>query len=133
MAPIGLYSHAVPDILLHDLVEDLSTSWRMLGRRLGLAEGVLKNIDSEHRRVIEKGVAMFDEWKNRKTTDATMLTLRDGLEKIGRRDLSEKVRGTQDLTLLCSALLICVYNISPPHSSRKEQRDSYFFSGIKST
>ena len=98
MALIGLYSHAVPDILLHDLVEDLSTSWRMLGRRLGLAEGVLKNIDSEHRRVIEKGVAMFDEWKNRKTTDATMLALRDGLEKIGRRDLSEKVRGT--LTLL---------------------------------
>lgn len=97
MAPLGLYNCAVPDPLLHDLVEDLSTSWRMLGRRLGLAEGVLKNVDSEHRRVIEKGVAMFDEWKNRKTTDATMQALRDGLERIGRRDLSEKVRGTQIL------------------------------------
>ena len=67
----------------------------MLGRRLGLSEGVIKNIDSEHRRVIEKGVAMFDEWKNRKTDSATMQALRDGLEKIGRRDLSEKVRGIQ--------------------------------------
>lgn len=94
-APPILYNRAVPDTLVHDLVEDLSTSWRMLGRRLGLAEGVLKNVDSEHRRVIEKGVAMFDEWKNRKTTDATMQALRDGLEKIGRRDLSEKARGTQ--------------------------------------
>ena len=101
MAPIGLYNCAVPDTLLHDLVEDLSTSWRMLGRRLGLPEGVLKNTDSEHRRVIEKGVAMFDEWKNRKTTGATMQALRDGLEKIGRRDLSEKVRGTQCYPNLC--------------------------------
>lgn len=95
MAPgsTGLYNGVVPDALVHDLVEDLSTSWRMLGRRLGLTEGVIKNIDSEHRRVIEKGVAMFDEWKQRKTTDATMEALRDGLEKIGRRDMSEKVRG----------------------------------------
>lgn len=92
VAPIGLYNCAVPDTLIHDLVEDLSTSWRMLGRRLGLVEGVLKNVDSENRRVIDKGVAMFDEWKNRKTTDATMQSLRDGLERIGRRDLSEKVR-----------------------------------------
>ncbi|KAL9959172.1 hypothetical protein ACROYT_G036266 [Oculina patagonica] len=91
-APTGLYNGVVPDSLVHDLVEDLSTSWRMLGRRLGLSEGVIKNIDSEHRRVIEKGVAMFDEWKNRRTNDATMHALREGLEKIGRRDLSEKVR-----------------------------------------
>lgn len=97
VAPIGLYNGTVPDNLVHDLVEDLSISWRMLGRRLGLSEGVLKNIDSEHRRVIEKGVAMFDEWKNRKTNDATMGALREGLEKIGRRDLSEKVRGMQTL------------------------------------
>ena len=93
-APMGLYNGIVPNELVHDLVEDLSTSWRMLGRRLGLPEGVLKNIDSEHRRVVEKAVAMFEEWKNRKTNDATMQALREGLEKIGRRDLSEKVRGT---------------------------------------
>lgn len=72
----------------------------MLGRRLGLVESVLKNIDSEHRRVIEKGVAMFDEWKNRKTTDATVQALIEGLEKIGRRDLSEKVRGMYTLLTL---------------------------------
>lgn len=77
----------------------------MLGRRLGLVESVLKNIDSEHRRVIEKGVAMFDEWKNRKTTDATVQALMESLEKIGRRDLSEKVRGM--CTLLTPVLCSC--------------------------
>ena len=103
------YNGTVPDKLVHDLVEDLSTSWRMLGRRLGLAENVLKNIDAEHHRVIEKGVAMFDEWKNRKTTDATAQALIEGLEKIGRRDLSEKVqKGMQTLLTLFS--LICDHN-----------------------
>ena len=65
----------------------------MLGRRLGLSEGILTNIETEHKRVVEKGVAMFEEWKKRNTAAATMKALREGLEKIGRRDLSEKVRG----------------------------------------
>jgi len=45
-------------------------------------------------------VAMFDEWKNRKTTDATVQALMEGLEQIGRRDLSEKVRGMYTLLTL---------------------------------
>ena len=83
----------VPGDLVYNLVEDLSTSWKMLGRRLGLTEGVLSNIDSEHRKVVEKGVGMFEEWKKRKTVDATIKALRKALELIGRRDLSERVRG----------------------------------------
>lgn len=82
----------IPEELVYDLVEDLSVSWKMLGRRLGLAEGVISNIDSEHQKVVEKGVAMFEVWKSRKTGDATMKALRKGLELIGRRDLSERVR-----------------------------------------
>lgn len=83
----------VPGDLVYNLVEDLSTSWKMLGRRLGLTEGVLSNIDSEHRKVVEKGVGMFEEWKKRKTGNASMKALRKALELIGRRDLSERVRG----------------------------------------
>ena len=99
-APTGLYDGVVPDELVHDLVEELSTSWRMLGRRLGLSEGLLKNINSENPRVVEKGVAMFEEWKNRKSNAATVQALREGLEKIGRLDLSENVRGMWYIYLL---------------------------------
>ncbi len=94
------YKRTVPDTLVHNLVEDLSTDWLMLGRRLGLPEGVIKNIDSEHPRVIEKGVAMFNEWKQRKPTDATIDALSQGLEHIGRCDLSERVKGVLYLLLL---------------------------------
>ena len=69
----------------------------MLGRRLNLPESLLRNIDIENHRVVEKGVEMFTVWKERKGNDASVASLRKGLEKIGRRDLSEKVRGTLDM------------------------------------
>ena len=96
--PSNLYNRQVSDTLLHDLVEDLSTSWKMLGRRLGIPEGAITNIDMEHRRVVEKGMAMFAEWKRRKGEGATVGVLREALDKTGRRDLSERVRGTVNLT-----------------------------------
>ena len=89
-----LDSSVISDTLIHDLVEELSTSWKMLGRRLGIPEAALTNIDFENRRVIEKGMAVFSEWKRRRVNEATLRVLREALEKIGRRDLSEKVRGT---------------------------------------
>lgn len=72
MVFLGLYNCIVFDFLFYDFVEDFSISWRMLGRRFGFVEGVLKNVDLEYRRVIEKGVVMFDEWKNRKIIDVIM-------------------------------------------------------------
>lgn len=92
--PTDLDSSVISDTLIHDLVEELSTSWKMLGRRLGIPEAALTNIDFENRRVIEKGMAVFSEWKRRRVNEATLRVLREALEKIGRRDLSEKVRGT---------------------------------------
>ena len=97
MLPSNLNNRQVSDTLLHDLVEDLSTSWKMLGRRLGIPEGAITNIDMEHRRVVEKGMAMFAEWKRRRGAGATMGVLREALDKTGRRDLSERVRGKVDL------------------------------------
>ena len=102
--PTSLDNTPVSDALLHDLVEDLSTSWKMLGRRLGVPESALTNIDIEHRRVVEKGMAMFGEWKQRRVNSTTVKVLRDALEKIGRRDLSEKVRGIH--LLFCS--IVCL-------------------------
>ena len=66
----------------------------MLGRRLSIPEAVLTNIDIENRRVVEKGMAMFNEWKQRCHNGTDVRVLRNALEKIGRTDLSEKVRGT---------------------------------------
>ena len=94
LLPSNLNNRQVSDTLLHDLVEDLSTSWKMLGRRLGIPEGAITNIDMEHRRVVEKGMAMFAEWKRRRGEGATVGVLREALDKTGRRDLSERVRGT---------------------------------------
>ena len=104
MLPSNLNNRQVSDTLLHDLVEDLSTSWKMLGRRLGIPEGAITNIDMEHRRVVEKGMAMFAEWKRRRGEGATVGVLREALDKTGRRDLSERVRGKEDL---CLFFFIC--------------------------
>ena len=93
VVPSNLINRQVTDTLLHDLVEDLSTSWKMLGRRFSIPEGAITNIDMDHRRVVEKGMAMFAEWKRRKGKEATVGVLREALDKIGRRDLSERVRG----------------------------------------
>ncbi|XP_073230003.1 uncharacterized protein [Porites lutea] len=92
MLPSNVNNRQVSETLLHDLVEDLSTSWKMLGRRLGIPEGAITNIDMEHRRVVEKGMAMFAEWKRRRGEGATVGVLREALDKTGRRDLSERVR-----------------------------------------
>ena len=58
----------VSDTLLHNLVEDLSTSRKMLGRRLGIPEEAITNIDMERHRGVEKGMAMFAEWETHPLT-----------------------------------------------------------------
>ncbi|XP_067019182.1 uncharacterized protein [Acropora muricata] len=90
--PRNFQNTPVPPALCHDLAEDVSTSWKMLSRRLFIPEGVIKNIDSENHRVVDKCTVMFNEWKSRQCDNATVRVLREALEKIGRRDLSEKVR-----------------------------------------
>jgi len=85
----------VSDTVLLDHVKALSTSWKMLGRRLGISEGGIKNIDEENRYVVDKGMAMFAEWKGQKGEGATVGVLTEALEKIERFDLAEKiVKGT---------------------------------------
>lgn len=93
LLPSNLDNSQVSDKILQDLVEDLSTDWRMVGLRLGIPQGAIANIDVEHHRVVDKGMAMFATWKSRKVEDATVRVLRKALEKTGRLDLSERVRG----------------------------------------
>lgn len=93
--PRNFQNTPVPPTLCHDLAEDVSTSWKMLSRRLFIPEAVIKNIDSENHRVVEKCIVMFAEWKGRHGDNATVRVLMEALEKIGRRDLAEKVRGIE--------------------------------------
>lgn len=65
----------------------------MLGRRFLIFEVVLINIDIENRRVVEKGMVMFNEWKQRCYNSIDVRVLRNVFEKIGRIDFLEKVRG----------------------------------------
>ena len=95
MIPRNFQNTPVPPTLCHDLAEDVSTSWKMLSRRLFIPEAVIKNIDSENHRVVEKCIVMFGEWKSRHGDNATVRVLMEALEKIGRRDLAEKVRGIE--------------------------------------
>jgi len=100
LLPSNLNNRQVSDTLLHDLVKDLSITWKMLGQCLSIPEGAITNINMEHHRVVEKGMAMFAEWKRCKGEGATVSVLREALEKTGRRDLSERVRGKVHLCFL---------------------------------
>lgn len=104
LLPSNLKNREVSDTLLHDLVRDLCINWKMLGQCLGILEGAIKNIDMEHHHVVEKGMAMFAEWKRCKGEGATVRVLREALEKTGRRDLSERVRGKVRLPVCFSYL-----------------------------
>ena len=119
MIPRNFQNTPVPRALCHDLAEDVSTSWKMLSRRLFIPEAVIRNIDSENHRVVEKCIAMFNEWKSRQCDNATVRVLREALEKIGRRDLSEKVRGIERDQ--------CLYNIG---ESQPEPYSQFIFLSV---
>ena len=105
LLPSNLSNKQVSDTLLVDLVEDLSTKWKMLGLSLGIPQGAITNIDDEHSRVVDKGMAMFAEWKGRKGKGATVGVLIEALDKIGKQNLSERVRGKVDLCLFFCNIL----------------------------
>ena len=91
--PTGLES-PVPDELIQEIMEDISTDWKMVGRYLPLKEGVLRSIEEEKRRVIDMGFEMFSKWKQLKGPAANVKALVNALSKAGRNDLAGNVKGT---------------------------------------
>ncbi|XP_074633543.1 uncharacterized protein LOC141892241 [Acropora palmata] len=82
----------VPDVVCHDLAEDIGKDWKMLGRRLHIFDSHLDNIDRQDHYVREKSISMLNKWQENVGEKATGKVLTETLEEIGRKDLSEKVR-----------------------------------------
>ena len=83
----------VKEPLIQDIAEDVSTSWKAVGRKLGVKETVIDNIDDENRRVVDKATKVLMRWKTTSENGATVAALMTALKRAGRTDLAETVRG----------------------------------------
>lgn len=85
--PVG--NNILKDTCLNDISEDLGRDWKHLGRKLGISNGIINNIDEENRRVKEKSIELLLKWKRQSGNDATGEALANALIAIGRRDVAE--------------------------------------------
>ena len=67
--------------------------WEGLGRRLGMDDAKLAEIDDDYRKKRNKIYKMLQHWKERDGSDATYTVLHDVLchPLVSRRDLAEKL------------------------------------------
>ena len=77
---------------LEKLGVDIGRNWKKLGRRLGVSDPELEDIDQHHDEMSEKGYYMLKHWVQENGSDATYQALRNGLlnELVQRKDLAEK-------------------------------------------
>ena len=77
---------------LEELGLEIGKKWKKLGRRLGVSDANLEEIDELHDQMSEKGYHMFKLWSEKNGSDATYQVLCDGFlnELVQRRDLAEK-------------------------------------------
>ena len=77
---------------LEKLGNDIGKDWKKLGRRLGVSDAKLQEIDQAHEQLSEKGYQMLQQWKQSKGADATYQALCDALQHklVQRQDLVEK-------------------------------------------
>ena len=92
-AETALDTRVVSDSIINDIAEDISTSWKMVGRKLGLKEAIIDNIEDENRKVAERSAKALHKWKKINGSKATVSVLVATLKKAGRTDLAEFVRG----------------------------------------
>lgn len=86
-------SAQVPDVIFQDLADDIDKDWKKPGRLLGISEYDLDIIDHDNLYVGEKSISMLNKWRENFGEKATVKAMTQALEKKGRKDLSEKVRG----------------------------------------
>ena len=79
---------------LEKLGVDIGEKWIKLGRRLGVCDAKLQEVDHHHTQMSEKGYHnfMLKHWSQKNGSDATYRALCHGLlnELVQRRDLAEK-------------------------------------------
>lgn len=64
---------------LEELGMEIGTRWKRLGRRLGIAEVVLDEIDLVNEQPSEKACQLLRRWRTQKGSDATYQALYDAL------------------------------------------------------
>jgi len=70
----------------------IAEKWKKLGRRLGIIDAKLQEINRAHDQLSEKGYHMLKHWKQEKGSFATYEVLCDALEHelVQHRDLAEQ-------------------------------------------
>ena len=71
---------------------EIADKWIKLGRRLGVHDAELQEINKGHDQLSEKGYHMLKDWRQKKGSAATYQALCDGLKHklVKRQDLAEK-------------------------------------------
>ena len=77
---------------LEKLGVDIGGDWKKLGRRLGVSDPELEDIDRHHDQMSEKGYYMLKHWIQKNGSDATFQALCNGLSNglVQRKDLAEE-------------------------------------------
>lgn len=101
----------VPRDVCEYVADNIGTYWKRLGRKFDISEAHLQNIDDENRSVYERTMAVFNRWTGKAGEKATVGVLRRALEKIEKRDLSDKVRGMDISTCFTLQLQIQKVNV----------------------
>ena len=80
------------DNQLEGLGGKIAEKWEKLGRRLGVSDAKLEEINRAHDQLSEKGYRMLKHWKQDKGSSATYEALCDALEHefVQHRDLAEQ-------------------------------------------
>lgn len=79
---------------LLEVCNDLGSCWSDLGEKLGLKSKTLDNIDNDYTLDKDKAKKMLSVWMGWKGNSATGKCLIDALEKIGKRDIAQKLSGS---------------------------------------
>lgn len=84
-------SQVVTEPMITSIYEDLATSWRKLAPHLGINNAQCGIIDGNEREVEEKARKLCFKWKHAEGNKATVGRLVDSLEKIGKKNIAEKL------------------------------------------
>lgn len=78
---------------LEEVAGLIGKQWKKLGRRLGVSDAELEEIDHAHDQISEKGYHMLKHWEQGQGVDATYQALHDALlhPLIRRLDIAEKL------------------------------------------
>ncbi|XP_046845341.1 uncharacterized protein LOC124439158 [Xenia sp. Carnegie-2017] len=86
------------DDLLFEIADKTSSLWKEFGRMLHVPEEKLSSVNMEQNRMVEKAFQMLLLWKRGNGRNATVKTLLNVLNEIGRQDVAEYLQDNRERT-----------------------------------